>query len=215
MRVGAAARAHAINAGPEATVVTRLREAGCVIAGKTRLAEFAALAPPATANPHNSSYSPGGSSSGSAAAVAAGLRRRGARHADHRLDRSARGFLRRRGIRADAGARAARRRRALFSFHRCRRRVRADCNTLRDVSAHLRRLGGAGPRRRGPAAQACGPRDVPRCSVRPRPKVSCPRRSRACGTPASRARCVRCPRRCWTTSQASRSGTVLLGKFRA
>ena len=65
--------AHAINAGPEATVVTRLREAGCVIAGKTRLAEFAALAPPATANPHNSSYSPGGSSSGSAAAVAAGF----------------------------------------------------------------------------------------------------------------------------------------------
>ena len=65
--------AHAINAGPEATIVTRLREAGCVIAGKTRLAEFAALAPPVTANPHNSSYSPGGSSSGSAAAVAAGF----------------------------------------------------------------------------------------------------------------------------------------------
>ena len=65
--------AHAINAGPEATVVTRLREAGCVIAGKTRLAEFAALAPPATTNPHNRDYSPGGSSSGSAAAVAAGF----------------------------------------------------------------------------------------------------------------------------------------------
>ena len=65
--------AHAINAGPEATVVTRLREAGCVIAGKTRLAEFAALAPPVTANPHNAAYSPGGSSSGSAAAVAAGF----------------------------------------------------------------------------------------------------------------------------------------------
>ena len=65
--------AHAINAGPEATVVTRLREAGCVIAGKTRLAEFAALAPPATTNPHNRDFSPGGSSSGSAAAVAAGF----------------------------------------------------------------------------------------------------------------------------------------------
>ena len=65
--------AHAINAGPEATIVTRLREAGCVIAGKTRLAEFAALAPPVTANPHNAAYSPGGSSSGSAAAVAAGF----------------------------------------------------------------------------------------------------------------------------------------------
>ena len=65
--------AHAINAGPEATVVTRLREAGCVIAGKTRLAEFAALAPPATTNPHTPACSPGGSSSGSAAAVAAGF----------------------------------------------------------------------------------------------------------------------------------------------
>ena len=65
--------AHAINAGPEATVVTRLREAGCVIAGKTRLAEFAALAPPATTNPHTLACSPGGSSSGSAAAVAAGF----------------------------------------------------------------------------------------------------------------------------------------------
>ena len=65
--------AHAINAGPEATVVTRLREAGCVIAGKTRLAEFAALAPPVTANPHTPACSPGGSSSGSAAAVAAGF----------------------------------------------------------------------------------------------------------------------------------------------
>ena len=65
--------AHAINAGPEATIVTRLREAGCVIAGKTRLAEFAALAPPATTNPHNRDFSPGGSSSGSAAAVAAGF----------------------------------------------------------------------------------------------------------------------------------------------
>ena len=65
--------AHAINAGPEATVVTRLREAGCVIAGTTRLAEFAALAPPATTNPHTPACSPGGSSSGSAAAVAAGF----------------------------------------------------------------------------------------------------------------------------------------------
>ena len=58
--------AHAINAGPEATVVTRLREAGCVIAGKTRLAEFAALAPPATTNPHTPACSPGGSFEGDA-----------------------------------------------------------------------------------------------------------------------------------------------------
>ena len=115
--------AHAINAGPEATVVTRLREAGCVIAGTTRLAEFAALAPPATTNPHNRLLAGrlvvglGGGSSG-------GLRRRGARDADHRLDRSACGVLRRRGPRADAGARAARRRRALLALRRRRRRLR-------------------------------------------------------------------------------------------
>ncbi|MEM9279368.1 MAG: amidase [Pseudomonadota bacterium] len=54
----------------DATIVNRLREAGAVILGKTETAEFAFVTPPETRNPHNPQYSPGGSSSGSAAAVA-------------------------------------------------------------------------------------------------------------------------------------------------
>jgi Asp-tRNA(Asn)/Glu-tRNA(Gln) amidotransferase A subunit family amidase len=54
----------------DAAVVALLRRAGCVILGKTATAEFANLHPPATRNPHNPAHTPGGSSSGSAAAVA-------------------------------------------------------------------------------------------------------------------------------------------------
>lgn len=60
-------------AGPEAEVVTKLREAGALILGKTATTEFAYFAPAATTNPHDPAHTPGGSSSGSAAAVAAGL----------------------------------------------------------------------------------------------------------------------------------------------
>jgi Asp-tRNA(Asn)/Glu-tRNA(Gln) amidotransferase A subunit family amidase len=60
-------------AGPEAVAVRRLRAAGVLIAGKTATAEFAMLAPGPTRNPRNLEHTPGGSSSGSAAAVAAGL----------------------------------------------------------------------------------------------------------------------------------------------
>jgi Asp-tRNA(Asn)/Glu-tRNA(Gln) amidotransferase A subunit family amidase len=60
-------------AGPEATAVTRLRAAGAVVAGKTVTTEFAYFAPGPTRNPHHPEHTPGGSSSGSAAAVAAGL----------------------------------------------------------------------------------------------------------------------------------------------
>jgi Asp-tRNA(Asn)/Glu-tRNA(Gln) amidotransferase A subunit family amidase len=54
----------------DAAAVALLRQAGCVILGKTATAEFANLHPPATRNPHNLAHTPGGSSSGSAAAVA-------------------------------------------------------------------------------------------------------------------------------------------------
>ena len=54
----------------DASAVALLRRAGCVILGKTATAEFANLHPPATRNPHNPAHTPGGSSSGSAAAVA-------------------------------------------------------------------------------------------------------------------------------------------------
>ncbi|QIY57327.1 amidase [Streptomyces sp. RPA4-5] len=59
--------------GPQATVVDRLCAAGALIAGKTVTAEFAVTAPGPTRNPHHLAHTPGGSSSGSAAAVAAGM----------------------------------------------------------------------------------------------------------------------------------------------
>jgi Asp-tRNA(Asn)/Glu-tRNA(Gln) amidotransferase A subunit family amidase len=59
--------------GPEASCVTALREAGALILGKTVSTEFAYFAPGPTRNPRNPEHTPGGSSSGSAAAVAAGL----------------------------------------------------------------------------------------------------------------------------------------------
>lgn len=57
----------------DATVVSRLRAAGAVIFGKTVSTEFATTEPGPTCNPHNPAHTPGGSSSGSAAAVAAGM----------------------------------------------------------------------------------------------------------------------------------------------
>ena len=57
----------------DAAVVARLRGAGAVIMGKTVTTEFATRTPGKTRNPHNPAHTPGGSSSGSAAAVAAGM----------------------------------------------------------------------------------------------------------------------------------------------
>jgi len=57
----------------DAWVVARLRAAGAVILGKTVTTECAYLAPAKTRNPHDPSRTPGGSSSGSAAAVASGM----------------------------------------------------------------------------------------------------------------------------------------------
>ncbi|MEJ8473595.1 amidase [Roseibium algae] len=55
----------------DAVVVERLQEAGAIILGKTKTTEFAFVHPADTTNPHNPDCTPGGSSSGSAAAVAA------------------------------------------------------------------------------------------------------------------------------------------------
>jgi Asp-tRNA(Asn)/Glu-tRNA(Gln) amidotransferase A subunit family amidase len=55
----------------DATAVARLRSAGAVIMGKTVTAEYAYFHPGKTRNPHDQGRTPGGSSSGSAAAVAA------------------------------------------------------------------------------------------------------------------------------------------------
>jgi Asp-tRNA(Asn)/Glu-tRNA(Gln) amidotransferase A subunit family amidase len=59
--------------GRDAASVAALREAGGVILGKTVTTEFAATEPRGTRNPHDARRTPGGSSSGSAAAVAAGM----------------------------------------------------------------------------------------------------------------------------------------------
>ena len=57
----------------DAAMVMLVRRAGGIAAGKTVTTEFASLEPAATRNPRNLAHTPGGSSSGSAAAVAAGM----------------------------------------------------------------------------------------------------------------------------------------------
>jgi len=57
----------------DAASVRALRDAGAVILGKTVTTEFAASHPRGTRNPWNVAHTPGGSSSGSAAAVGAGI----------------------------------------------------------------------------------------------------------------------------------------------
>jgi Asp-tRNA(Asn)/Glu-tRNA(Gln) amidotransferase A subunit family amidase len=58
--------------GAEGSAVAALRDAGALVLGKTVTTEFAYFEPGPTRNPHDPEHTPGGSSSGSAAAVAAG-----------------------------------------------------------------------------------------------------------------------------------------------
>lgn len=57
----------------DAAVVASLREAGAIFLGKTVTTQYASFDPPVTKNPWNLAHTPGGSSSGSAAAVATGM----------------------------------------------------------------------------------------------------------------------------------------------
>ncbi len=57
----------------DAAMVALIRRAGGIVPGKTVSTEFASLQPARTRNPRNPAHTPGGSSSGSAAAVAAGM----------------------------------------------------------------------------------------------------------------------------------------------
>ena len=57
----------------DASIVHLLAQAGAVLMGKTVSTELAVYGPGKTRNPHNTDHTPGGSSSGSAAAVAAGM----------------------------------------------------------------------------------------------------------------------------------------------
>ena len=59
--------------GVDASCVALARRAGAVVVGKTVTTEFAYFTPAATTNPHDPTRTPGGSSSGSAAAVADGM----------------------------------------------------------------------------------------------------------------------------------------------
>lgn len=59
--------------GNDATCVALARRAGALVVGKTVTTEFALFKPGPTTNPHDPTHTPGGSSSGSAAAVAAGM----------------------------------------------------------------------------------------------------------------------------------------------
>ena len=64
--------AHSV-ARQDAAAVRRLREAGAVFPGKTVTTQYASFDPPVTRNPWDTSRTPGGSSSGSAAALACGM----------------------------------------------------------------------------------------------------------------------------------------------
>jgi Asp-tRNA(Asn)/Glu-tRNA(Gln) amidotransferase A subunit family amidase len=57
----------------DATIIRSLRERGAILLGKTQTTAFAYRTPAPTRNPRNLAHTPGGSSSGSAAAVAAGM----------------------------------------------------------------------------------------------------------------------------------------------
>lgn len=73
-RAGSATRAHAPPSGIDAQVVAQLRGAGVIILGKAHTTEFAYFdGPPPTRNPWNLAHTPGGSSAGPAAVVAAGM----------------------------------------------------------------------------------------------------------------------------------------------
>lgn len=72
-QAGAATRADVTPASTDAAAVTRLRVAGAIPLGKTVTTEFATMDPGPTRNPYHLAHTPGGSSSGSAVAVAAGM----------------------------------------------------------------------------------------------------------------------------------------------
>jgi aspartyl-tRNA(Asn)/glutamyl-tRNA(Gln) amidotransferase subunit A len=73
-RAGSKTRAQVAPSTIDARIVTQLRSAGAVILGKVHTTEFAYFdGPPPTRNPHNVAHTPGGSSAGPAAVVAAGM----------------------------------------------------------------------------------------------------------------------------------------------
>ena len=73
-RAGSRTREQIAPSASDATIVAQLRAAGAIILGKAHTTEFAYFdGPPPTRNPHDLARTPGGSSAGPAAAVAAGM----------------------------------------------------------------------------------------------------------------------------------------------
>ncbi|MDE0779398.1 MAG: amidase [Alphaproteobacteria bacterium] len=72
-RCNSATRANAGLATADADIVASLRNAGAIVLGKTHTTEFAYYDPSPARNPHNTDHTPGGSSSGSGAAVGSGM----------------------------------------------------------------------------------------------------------------------------------------------
>ena len=101
-----------------------LKQAGATIIGKTTTTAFASIDPTATLNPHNHGHTPGGSSSGSAAAVGGRHDSAGAGDADRRLGDPAGLVLRRRRDQAVLPLAADGRREMLFVDAGYRRAVR-------------------------------------------------------------------------------------------
>jgi aspartyl-tRNA(Asn)/glutamyl-tRNA(Gln) amidotransferase subunit A len=71
-RCNSRSRANTPNARADAEIVAAMKSAGAIVLGKVQTTEFALFDPPPTRNPHNLKHTPGGSSSGSGAAVASG-----------------------------------------------------------------------------------------------------------------------------------------------
>jgi len=72
-RANSRSRATVAPASSDAEIVLSLRTAGAIVLGKVHTTEFAYFDPSPARNPHHIGHTPGGSSSGSAAAVAAGM----------------------------------------------------------------------------------------------------------------------------------------------
>ena len=153
----------------DAIIVHRLRAAGAIVIGKTVTSQYALFVAGPTSNPHDLTHTPGGSSSGSAAAVAAGARARRARHTDQWLDHPAGLLLRNRRLQAEPRRAAAHRGVAAGDAHRPSRRHGAQ---RRRRCAYRRR-----DRRRGsatiPCRAICRPRcSTPRLATRPTPRLA-------------------------------------------
>ena len=168
----------------DATVVRKLRDAGLVLLGKTNMDEFAMggstenAALGTTCNPWDLSRVPGGSSGGSAAAVAARMAPLRDRHRHGRVDSPAGGVLRDR--RAQADLRSGQPFRA--------GRLRQQSGPGRADGAHGGRCRAAAGSHRRPRSARCDLRERPGRAIQPRHPRTVGRTDVGCGARAVRSR---------------------------